>query len=206
MMNFSLGVVVLAAGESTRMGSPKPLLTLEGRTLLEHICSHSFLAKDRVHPVVVLGYESDTIQSIVPIRYSVVVNHDYRLGRMTSIQCGINTCKDYVDGAFIWPVDCPLVPLCVFEALCHAFHDRKSICIPSYRMKRGHPPLIGAAYFDDILAMKQNHSLRDLYTFYPDKIAHVPVDSETVLHNMNTPDEYERIKEYYHHVVHGRES
>ncbi len=191
------GVIILAAGKSERMGSPKPLLCLGGQTILERILSNPFLLRPDVRSITVLGHEPERIQAAVSSSLPYVVNPDYSKGRTTSVQCGLRALPAKIAGVFIWPVDCPLIPLKVLEMLAVAFDGPDSIRIPSFNYKRGHPPLIGAAYFPEIFMMKEDQSLRDLYANHPDMIQHVTVDTDTILHNLNTPDDFETLCNQY---------
>lgn len=204
--NLLLGVIILAAGRSDRMGSSKPLLRVGGRTLLEHILSNSFLRRAGVCPVVVLGHEAQKIRDCVSLTIPWVENPKYMRGRTTSVQCGLGDLPPEVAGAFIWPVDCPFVPASVMEALVEAFGGPESICIPSYDFRRGHPPLIGASYFSEIFSMKEYQSLRALYQKYPDRIHHVLVNTEAVLHNLNTPDEFRAIQRQFRDIKNTEEN
>ncbi|MBN2329231.1 MAG: nucleotidyltransferase family protein [Candidatus Omnitrophica bacterium] len=183
------------------MGSPKPLLRLGSQNLLERILSELLLFDESMKPIVVLGHESDRIRSGVSLSFSWVMNPQYRKGRTTSVQCGLRALPPETDGAFIWPVDCPLAPRSVLKALASTFESADSICIPSYDFRRGHPPLIGAAYFPEILSMHENQSLRELYKNHPDQILHVTVDADAVLHNMNTREDFLIIREKYERNV-----
>ena len=195
--SLSVGVIVLAAGQSQRMGALKPLLRLGDKTLLEHILTNPFVSRDDVSPVVVLGHEAETIRGTVSLSVPWVLNPRYLKGRTTSVQCGLRALPQGAVGAFIWPVDCPLVPGSVLEDLLGAFEGPGAICIPSADSRRGHPPLIGAAFFDEILAMGEDQPLRTLYQRNQDSIVHVPVETDTVLHNMNTIADFEAVQSRY---------
>ncbi len=183
------GVIILAAGESQRMGTPKPLVRLADKTLLEHILANPFLRRQNIHTVVVLGHAIENIKTILPPSVEHAENRNYMKGRTTSVQCGIRSLSDGIHGVFIWPVDCPIVPSEVLKRLAEALSGPEDICIPSYNFRRGHPCLIGASYFAEILSMSEDQPLRDLYHNHPDSIRHVEVDTETILHNLNTPDD-----------------
>lgn len=195
--DLPFGVIILAAGQSKRMGALKPLLRLGGKTLLEHILSSSFLGRSDVDPVVVLGHEAEMIRAGISLSVPWVENLQYMQGRTTSVQCGLRALPLEIAGTFIWPVDCPLVPASVLEALVKAFDGADRICIPSFDFRRGHPPLIGSSFFTEILSMKENQSLRTLYQKNPSRIKHVIVDTDTVLHNFNTPDEFQAAQQLF---------
>jgi molybdenum cofactor cytidylyltransferase len=203
--NLPLGVIILAAGQSERMGSPKPLLRLGDKTLLEHVLANAFLRRDGVHPMVVLGHSSEIIRASVSITAPWVENPKYTQGRITSVQCGLRALPADITGTYIWPVDCPLVPASVMEALAEAFGGPRTICIPSHNFRRGHPPLIGAWFFGEILSMKEDQPLRTLYEKYPNSIQHVTVNTETVLHNLNTPEEFQAVQEGFGNLTNNKE-
>ena len=196
-MSRALAFIILAAGESQRMGSPKPLLRLGDQTFIEHILANRFLAEEGIQPLVVLGHEAEAIQRRLPADMARAINTAYSSGRMSSIQCGLRTLSLPVEGAFILPVDCPLVSESVLQKIHEAFTGRQDICIPSCRFRRGHPPLIGAEYFSEILGMGSEASLRTLYQHHDASIRYAEVESEAILHNINTPDDYRLIQEFY---------
>jgi len=192
-----LGAIVLAAGLSERMGTPKPLLRLGKMTLLEHILANPFLSQPEITTVVVLGFEKEAIGANMPPYVRTIENEDYLQGRTGSLQCGLRVLPPETQGAFLWPVDCPLVQDCVLRDLANALEDDKTICIPTYGGRRGHPPLLGASFFPEILQMEKDRSLRDLHQRHPEALRHVPAASEAVLHNANTPEEFEALKRYF---------
>ncbi len=192
------GVIILAAGMSTRMGEFKPLLKLGDKTFIEWVLSNQFLSNTGIETIVVTGHERDRLSALVPEGVKVATNTVYKSGRTGSVQCGLKALtKDNMEGAYILPVDCPLIPCEVFELLKNSHEGSGLICIPSYNHKRGHPPLIGAHFFDVILNMGEDEPLRNLYREYENAIIHVEVDTETVLHNINTPSDFDRLKTYY---------
>ncbi len=193
-MMFNFGVLLLAAGFSQRMGHMKPLLRLGEKTFIEYILSNSFMKNSNVYPLVVLGYQPERVRNVLPDSIPYVINEKFSQGRMTSVQSGLRALPDSIDGVFVWPVDCPLVPSDILHELAKAFESRSMIVIPSYQYRRGHPPLIGAQYFREMLSFEEQQSLRDLYTYHVEVIMHVNVESETILHNINTPEDYEKIK------------
>lgn len=196
-MGARFGVIVLAAGQSRRMGAPKPLLELGGRTLIEIVLDNPFLSNAGVQTVVVTGHESQALQARIGHSVPSVYNPHYEAGRMSSVQCGLAALETETGGAFVWPVDCPLVPEAVFHRLSEAFRDAERICIPTFEGRRGHPPLIGSAHFADILAYGPGHPLRDHYKSRAGSIIHVETGTETVLHNINTPEDYRRIQSHF---------
>lgn len=199
--DFKTGVVVLAAGFSERMGYPKPLARLGSRTLLQHILTHPFLSRADVKPVIVLGHRHEEIRQQIRMAFPYVINTEYEQGRTTSVQAGLRALAEEVDGVLIWPVDCPVIPSSVLDKLLEAFPGREGICIPAYAFRRGHPPLIGALYFGEILALEGCQSLRDLYARHPGAVRHVAVDTDLILSNLNTPDDLAEFEDRYGDLV-----
>src|SRR5512140_3346272 len=103
--------VILAAGESSRMGSPKALLAWRGTTFLEYLAR--LFADAALDPlIVVLGHEAPRIHRSVklPQRTRVVINSQYREGQLSSLQAGIRALAgDALDGMLVNPVDHPAV-------------------------------------------------------------------------------------------------
>ncbi|MEW6239168.1 MAG: nucleotidyltransferase family protein [Candidatus Omnitrophota bacterium] len=196
-MTKPLGVIILAAGLSERMGVPKPLLRLGEKTFLERILANPFLSQSDITVVVVLGFEKEAIGANLPSFVHTVENKEFRQGRTGSLQYGLSVLPQEAEGAFLWPVDCPLVPERVLRELANAQRDDKTICIPAFQGRRGHPPLLGAYFFPEILQMGKDRSLRDLYRRHPEALRYVTVASEAVLHNVNTPEEFEVVKRYF---------
>ena len=192
-------VLILAAGESSRMGSPKPLLPLGRKNFISHILSNPFLQRNDIHPHVVLGFEPENILPYIPKHIDFSVNAQYEQGRTSSVQCGLRELPPHVSGFFMLPVDCPLITPDVFEAVMNAFVDERSICIPSFENKRGHPPLIGKAYGNEIMQLGMDEPLRMLYQRHEEYILHVPVVTDSILHNINTPEDYRAVLTAYEH-------
>lgn len=186
-------VLILAAGESSRMGSPKPLLPLGRKNFISHVLSNPFFQRDDIHPHVVLGFEPENILPYIPKSVDFSINPHFEKGRISSVQCGLRELPSKISGFFLLPVDCPLITEDIFESVRSAFNNAQSICIPSYENQRGHPPLIGNAYFEEILQLKEDEPLRALYQRYVEKIIHIPVSTDSVLHNINTPEDYHSV-------------
>lgn len=188
-----LGVIVLAAGKSERMGAPKPLLRLGGLTLLERILGNPFLSSDFIETVAVTGRYHEELLPYITQRAKIVINDQFEQGRTSSVQCGIRKLSDEATGSFIWPVDCPLITESVLRQVYHEWTGPDSISIPSYGMRRGHPPLIGRIFFSTILSLGADEPLRRLYEMHPESIRYADVDSPWILSNINTPEDYSQL-------------
>ena len=122
-----ISAIVLAAGESKRMGQTKQLLDWEGRTILQRVLEN--LSRSRVDEVIlVLGHEAERIlQTLDTRKVKVVINKNYKEGMITSIQQGLINLNDKVEAFFIVLADQPAVGPEIFDRLISEF-------------RRGHPP------------------------------------------------------------------
>lgn len=136
--------LILAAGESSRMGSDKALLAYGGSTFLERIVA-TLRAAGMDHVTVVLGHHAAEIQRAVKLSgIEAVVNRDYRLGQTSSLQAGLQALdKQGVDAVVLCLVDHPAVSAEVVKMLITTFENSHApVVIPTHKGRCGHPVLI----------------------------------------------------------------
>ena len=143
--------IVLAAGESRRMGSPKMLLELKGSTIIENVISH---VADSLSEgtIVVLGAYSDEIESVVK-KYAVQVcyNDNFSDGMLSSVQCGIRNLPDETAAVLVFQGDQPFISSETIDKVINAYRlSDKGIVLPVYQGKRGHPLLLDAKYMNEV--------------------------------------------------------
>jgi molybdenum cofactor cytidylyltransferase len=185
------GCVVLSAGASSRMGSPKALCTREGRTFLETIvdCAR---ASGVESIVVVLGApHAEAIRPRVPSGASVALNPHPERGMLSSVQAGISSLPP-VDHALLWPVDVPAVRAETVRAISSAAPGQ--IVVPTFDGRGGHPLRVPRACFDELLALDPALGLRALIQAEPARVLRLPVDDPHVLVDVDTPDDLRRLK------------
>ena len=181
--------ILLAAGESTRMGRLKALLPWRGMTLFQS----QLAAMAGLSPLlVVLGHRSDELRALLPAGAQTVPNARYREGKSTSIVAGIAALPPEVEAAIVVAVDQPTEPAILY-ALAEAYTAEKpAILLPSVNRRRGHPTLFDRSVFADLLAIsEEREGLREVMTRHEATIRYVNVDSELVRANLNAPEEYE---------------
>ena len=188
-----VGAVVLAAGLSTRMGEPKVLLPWEGsRTIIEHIVYQ--LIKSRIdHIVVVTGHQSREVKEILkPYDVKVVYNRAYKTGEMlSSLKAGLRAMPDHVAASLMVLGDQPgIQPKVIYRLLSQYAEGTGDLLIPSYRMRRGHPILIGRRYWGEILSMRRHESPRAFIDAHDKQITYVKVDTDSILRDVDTPQDY----------------
>jgi molybdenum cofactor cytidylyltransferase len=185
--------IILAAGESRRMGQPKQLLPFAGKTMLE--CVIDAFQSPRVDEIrVVLGYKADEIAAkIAHTSCKIVKNDRYPLGMFTSMQAGLRELPKKTRVVMLAVCDQPRLKRETVEILIEKFEKgRHKILIPSYNGRQGHPPLLRAEYANEILAMDESMTLKHFYAKHADDIARLVVEDEGVLIDIDDRETYER--------------
>lgn len=185
--------VVLAAGESRRMGTQKLLLPFGGTTVIEAIV-RAALDSEADGTIVVLGADRERVRGLLK-SYPLVfaVNQDYRLGMLSSIQAGFRALPNDAEAAVIMLGDQPAVPARVLDALIRAYRERRlGIAVPVHAGKRGHPVLVGAKYKDEVLGLDPAIGLRQLLRAHPEDVLEVAVPDEAVLEDIDRPGDYRK--------------
>lgn len=192
------GAILLAAGDSRRMGSPKALLPFEGVTALELTLAAARTVAGEV--AVVVGRHAPDILARVPLEgVRVVRNPDPDAGRTGSLQRGLDALPAGLVGVFVHPVDVPLVTGADFEALAEAHRATPGATAfqPTYAGRGGHPLLLDASRVDDLRVLGADTPLRALLDARPAEVCRVPVANPGVLVDVNTPEEYRAALERY---------
>jgi molybdenum cofactor cytidylyltransferase len=188
-----VGAVVLAAGLSSRMGQPKVLLPWDhDHPILEHILLQ-LRAGGVDEIVVVTGRAADEVrQTAERAGAAAIHNPDYQTGEMlSSLKVGVKALPEQVTAALVVLGDQPRIQPETVRAVIDAYAEAKGkIIAPSYQMRRGHPILIDRRYWDELLALPPDGALRDLLNVHSADIAYVVVENDSVLHDIDTPDEY----------------
>jgi molybdenum cofactor cytidylyltransferase len=126
--------LILAAGESRRMGQPKALLTINGHTFVQNLIELLKKACDPV--VVVLGHNPEPIRRAIGDSATIVINHNYNLGQFSSMQVGLKALPSNIDGLIFTLVDHPdPLPSTILSLI----SQEAPISIPVYYGRKGHP-------------------------------------------------------------------
>jgi molybdenum cofactor cytidylyltransferase len=189
-----VAAVVLAAGLSTRMGTPKMVLPWGMRTVVAQVVSQLFEGGADDVTVVTGGARELVEQALEGFPVKFTANPDYENGEMLcSLQVGIRSLGERADAALIALGDQPQIHSGVVSAVIEAYQVSSApLVIPSYHMRRGHPWLVERGLWGDLLAVKQPNTLRDFLGDYQRLIQYVNVDDASVLADMDTPEEYQR--------------
>jgi molybdenum cofactor cytidylyltransferase len=183
--------LVLAAGESKRMGMPKPVLRFDDTTFLERIIAVLRQSKvDRI--TVVVGAQADTIRASVDLSMvEVVVNEDYPEGQLSSLIKGLRSLPGGTEAILLCLVDHPLITAEVVNQLIAAFHEsRRAIVLPVCEGRRGHPALFAGSLFDELINAPADKGARHVVACNEDKVTEVNVADRGVLQSIDTPQDY----------------
>jgi molybdenum cofactor cytidylyltransferase len=184
--------IILAAGESSRMGADKPLLMYCGKTFLENIIAALHEAGvQRV--VVVLGHHAELIQQDIDLSsVEVVVNQDYRRGQTSSLQAGLRLLgNNEPDGVFLCLVDHPAMSADTVQNLNQYFKATgKLVIVPQMQGKHGHPVLLGRELFSRLLALGPDEGADTVIHQYRDQTEFVEVTDPGILIDIDDPESY----------------
>lgn len=164
--------ILLAAGESSRMNSWKPAIELNGKALIMHPVDLLLTVCDKV--IIVGGYNYNILvelfndKQIYNERCEIVINKNYSLGMLSSVQAGLPQLPVELNGVFILPADMPFVKNTTVTSLIKSFeeNDSKDVFIPvtileNGRLKKGHPVIIRSTVITDIKNYDNTKTLRD---------------------------------------------
>ena len=188
-----VSAILLAAGESRRMGSFKQLLTLGGKTFVE-CCVDNLLASRAGEVVVVTGHREAEVRAALvdrPVRFAQ--NPDYRAGMASSIKHGISVVSDHAHACLIALVDQPQIGIEVFNLVIETYlTEGPLIVVPTYQGRRGHPIVLDLKLTTEILETDSNQGLRQVVNSHRDQTISVEVPSASVLFDYDTPEDYKR--------------
>lgn len=144
--------------------------------------------------LVVLGHRREEIEAnLEGTGAEVVFNPRYQEGMLASVQAGIAAAPEETEWFLIALGDQPSLRASTVERLLEAAAEREArIVVPSYGGRRGHPLLIHADYRGEIAALEPGVGLRQLIQRHPEAVRHVVIPDESVLSDMDTPEEYQR--------------
>lgn len=186
--------IILAAGESKRMGQPKMLLPWGKETVLSHVITiyHEAGLKDII--VVTGGAREQVEKAISNLNVKIIFNPQFSKGEMlSSIQCGISTLTRQTQAVLIGLGDQPQVQVGSVRMVCDAHRETKSkIVVPSFNMRRGHPWLVERSLLGNLMAIKSPQSPRDFLNTHQEKIRYINIDDSGILADLDTPEDYQR--------------
>jgi len=187
-----INAIILSAGESKRMGQPKPLLRFDDKTFLEHIISVlQFSNVDRI--TVVLGADAEIIEKSVDLSGThLLLNKDYKKGQLSSLLTAINNLLEETEAVLVCLVDHPFITAEIVNQIVKTFKERKSpIIVPVYQKKRGHPALFSKSLFKELLEAPEDKGARYVVYSNEEKVFELETSEKGILIGINTPEDYQ---------------
>ncbi len=159
-----VAALVLAAGRSTRMGSNKMLIVLDGKPLVQHVVETALASK--ANPVfVITGHQAELVEAALHgFKVIFVHNANYASGLSSSLICGVKALQDDITGVIVLLGDMPRISLASVNALVDAFeaNPNKLFVVPVIGGERGNPVLLSRFMFKDIAQLKGDKGARTL--------------------------------------------
>ena len=185
--------IILAAGESKRMGSPKMLLPFKGRSMIENVISNVSKSKaDEI--IVVLGAYFDELSLLMKrLDVSYCFNDNYMKGMLSSVQCGFKNLPQDYKAALVFQGDQPLIPPAVVDRVIDEYiHSCKGIIVPVFNSRRGHPLLVDKKFSHEIEKLLPDEGLHSLLDKFGEDLLEVETGEPGILRDFDTYDEYRK--------------
>ncbi|QSA99505.1 nucleotidyltransferase family protein [Methylomonas sp. EFPC1] len=186
--------VILAAGASSRMGSPKQLLIWQERPLLAHALANAQVVLAE-RTVVVLGANAEAIKAAVDLSGSkVVLNTSWADGMAGSIRAGIQAVPDTANAVLLMLCDQPLINAAHLQSLLSAWQNApERIVVSQYAESFGVPAVLPAAYFDQLASLTGDRGAKPLLLRFEDSLVKVPLLEAGL--DVDTTSDYQRLHE-----------
>jgi len=187
----NIAAILLAAGESSRMGQPKALLDWEGVTLIRHQVD-SLLQAGAWPVIVVLGHDPKPILPEIANRAIIVLNKNYKNGRSGSVKKGLKAIGENSHDIAILGVDQPRSSSQLSILFTEHQKAKALISRPTFEGKHGHPTIFSRRLLSELLDIDdESQGLRDVVYRHEESIHDVKVSTAEVLLDLNSPEEYQ---------------
>ena len=188
------GIVILAAGNSSRLGQPKQLLGYKDETLLQHIIAEASKLPDAV-VIVVTGANHELIEKNIDSKVKTVFNSDWELGMSSSINTGLKKLWELhpeIEECIFTVCDQPFVSHSIFENLITEYHKtQKGIVASSYSDTLGTPVLFGKKYFEELFNLKGQEGAKKIINRFLEDTASILFEKGDI--DIDTEDDYNKL-------------
>ena len=193
-----IGVLLLAAGQSRRMGGPNKLLAeIDGVPMVARVAQRLLASRSR--PIIaVLGNQADAVDAALgKLPVERVRNPDFAAGLSTSLKRGIATLPPELDGVIVCLGDMPLISGRHLDRLIAAFNplEGRTIIVPTRRGKRGNPVLWSKRFFAQMTELAGDVGAKHLIGEHADLVAEVEMDDDAVLVDIDTPEALDALRQ-----------
>jgi len=188
--------ILLAAGESRRMGEFKQLLPFKGKSFVE-CCVDTLLASHVSRIIVVTGHREADVRAALEARpVTTAYNTDYKSGMASSIKRGVEALPPDARAILIALVDQPQIAIETVNHIIETYEThRPLIVVPTCRGRDGHPVLLDSSLKQEVLDMDPGQGLRQVVRSHLDRTIRTEVGNEDVLVDFDFPDEYRSRKD-----------
>ena len=190
---MSVAAIVLAAGQSARMGAQNKLLLRDGGdSLVRHAVKMAVLSQ--LKPViVVLGHEADAVRAdLAGLDVHFVVNAEFAQGLSTSLKRGIAALPENIDGAAVILADMPNLDTALIDRLYAAFEaEPKALAVvPVHEGVWGNPCILAAALFSEVERLSGDQGAKKILEAHRDMVVEMPVTSDAASRDIDTPQDW----------------
>jgi molybdenum cofactor cytidylyltransferase len=186
-----VAAVVLAAGQSRRMGRQNKLLAeIDGRAMVTHAVD-ALLASRAAPVIVVTGHEAEEVRTALGERpVQIVSNPHYADGLSTSLKAGLAALPDDAEGVLVGLADMPRIKPAQIDRLIAAFNplEGRAIVVPTVRGKRGNPVLFATRFLPEMLQIGGDVGARHLIGEHEDEVVEIEMEDDAALLDIDTPD------------------
>jgi molybdenum cofactor cytidylyltransferase len=186
--------ILLAAGESCRMGKPKLSLPWGKSTIIEGVVAN-FLESNIFELIVVVGANRDRMKEVLASKLlRIVENPDYQEGMGASIRQGVGAASSQAGGYLIGLGDQPLITTDIIDSLIASFaKEGQGIAVCAHEGKNGHPVLFARKFRQALCALRGDKGGRDLMKLYAAEVKQVEVGSKAIFADIDTPEDYQKL-------------
>lgn len=200
LIEKSISCILLAAGESRRMGPHnKLLLDIAGQTLV-HRTAEELMKYPFQEIIAVTGHESDLVKKEIDFqKIRIIYNENHKIGMHSSIRAGLNALQKSVEGFMVCLSDQPLFHWGLLQLLANRFLQGSGprIVFPTLKAlksQKGHPVFISYHFIEEILYEPDgDYGCNYLFKRHPDALQPVAVDDQSILVDVDTPEQYQAL-------------
>jgi molybdenum cofactor cytidylyltransferase len=185
--------IILAAGASSRMGTPKALLDYRGETFLDRLIRVLGALCDPV--IVVLGHHADEIRVAAHGRARFVVNPDPSRGQLSSLKTALAEVPIEAEGFLFMPVDCPAAEPETVRLVVDSLQEKALLVIPRFEGRRGHPVCARRELIAEFLALPAEGQAKEVVRRHVDRTYYLDTFDAGVLSDIDDPEAYRILQE-----------